>query len=68
MLIQFLHGQHYVSESAAGQWVLPPMSAALLARVKRLEQAEGNRCPVCAKPVLLRGAEQTVEPCLACGR
>jgi hypothetical protein len=43
---------------------------ALSGRVRRMEQASSNDCPVCADrpPIMLRGTEQTVEPCPACGR
>jgi hypothetical protein len=41
-----------------------------LTRLRRLEKANGNRCPFCAgqKPIMLRGAEQEAPSCPACGR
>jgi hypothetical protein len=41
-----------------------------LTRLRRLEKANGNRCPFCSgqKPTMLRGAEQEAPSCPACGR
>jgi hypothetical protein len=44
------------------------MSASLLSRLRRLEKAQDGPCPLCARPLLVRGIEQAAPRCPACGR